>query len=490
MKNNLLKGTLILTAAGILTRILGFFYRIYLSNTIGATSLGMYQLIFPIYGICFTLYASGLQTAISQIISGERPSKKCILTTIWISLSLSCSLSLILYFQSDWIASKYLRAAECAKLLRILSLIFPFCGITAIINGIFYGQNKSVVPAITQLIEQAVRIGFVTLMTLPLFGAPLKLSCELAVWGLIAGELASNLFNLCSLFFARFPYQKSQSRYAKRLLKLALPLSSTRLIISLLGSLEAVLIPAMLLRYGLVKEECLYIYGVLSGMTIPFLMFPGAITNSLSVLLLPAISNAYSRNDRRKIKITSQIAIKYTLLLGLLATFVFSMFGKTLGTVIYRNETAGNYLFIMSVLCPFIYCSTTLASIINGLGKAHITFRNTVIGLGIRILFLVLLTPKMGITGYWIGLFLSQVLITVLDGQYLYHISEFHLEIFRWFIFPSLFLYLNGFALKKLIPLLPLHIRLEYVQLSLIPVISILFLFYLYKKGIISKEEF
>ena len=327
-------------------------------------------------------------------------------------------------------------------------------------------------------------------MTLPLFGAPLKLSCELAVWGLIAGELASNLYNICSLFFARFSYQKSESRYAKKVLKLALPLSSTRLIVSLLGSLEAVLIPAMLLRYGLTKEECLYVYGVLSGMVIPFLMFPGAITNSLSVLLLPTISNAYSKNDRRKIKVTSQIAIKYTLLLGLLATFIFSMFGKTLGNVIYGNETAGNYLFIMSILCPFIYCSTTLASIINGLGKAHITFRNTVIGLGIRILFLVVLTPKMGITGYWIGLFISQILITILDGQYLYRVSQFHLEIFKWFVFPSLFLYINGFVLKQLIRLIPLHIRIEYIHLLLIPIISILFIIYLYKKQIISRTEF
>lgn len=492
LKNNLLKGTLILTVAGVLTRILGFFYRIYLSNTIGAEGLGIYQLIFPIYAICFTLYASGLQTAISQVISSEKASKKSILTTMTLSLIVSFSLSIFLYNSAEWISIHYLGAPQCKELLRILSLIFPFCGITSVINGAFYGLNKAGVPAATQLIEQVVRIGFVFFMTLPMFGMPAKLSCEIAVWGLIIGELASNIFNLISLYLARKNFRESHARYTKKILKLAIPLSSTRLVISILNSLEAVLIPAMLIQYGMPARQAISIYGILSGMVLPFLLFPGAITNSLSVLLLPAISNAYGRNDRRKIKVTSQIAIKYTLLLGLLSTFVFSMFGKNLGALIYQNETAGNYLFIMSALCPFIYCSTTLSSIINGLGKTHITFRNTVIGLAVRIAFLSLLTPRIGIFGYLLGLFLSQILITILDGQYLYRMSNFHLQIFHWFIFPSLFLWLIGFFLKEGMA----HIfawsggNPNLLQILLIPIISGLFLFFLYRTGTIQKSEF
>ena len=72
MKNQLLKGTLILSGAGILTRILGFIYRIFLSGTLGEVNLGIYQLIFPVYSLCFTLYGAGIQTAISQMISHEK----------------------------------------------------------------------------------------------------------------------------------------------------------------------------------------------------------------------------------------------------------------------------------------------------------------------------------------------------------------------------------------------------------------------------------
>ncbi|WP_312495517.1 oligosaccharide flippase family protein, partial [Anaerosporobacter sp.] len=70
-KNSIIKGTLILTIAGFATRIIGFFYRIYLSNLLRPEDMGVYQLIFPVYGICFTLYASGIQTSISRLVAAE-----------------------------------------------------------------------------------------------------------------------------------------------------------------------------------------------------------------------------------------------------------------------------------------------------------------------------------------------------------------------------------------------------------------------------------
>ena len=60
----LITGTILLTTAGLLSRVLGFFYRIFLSRTIGAEGLGIYQMIFPVYGIFFSLCAGSIQTAI------------------------------------------------------------------------------------------------------------------------------------------------------------------------------------------------------------------------------------------------------------------------------------------------------------------------------------------------------------------------------------------------------------------------------------------
>lgn len=67
----LISGTLLLTAAGLTTRLIGFFYKIFLSRAIGAEGIGIYQMIFPIYGVCYALTTSGAEIAVSRFVSRE-----------------------------------------------------------------------------------------------------------------------------------------------------------------------------------------------------------------------------------------------------------------------------------------------------------------------------------------------------------------------------------------------------------------------------------
>lgn len=67
----LVKGTLILTLSGFLTKIIGFIYRIFLSHTIGAQGMGIYQLTFPVQALCFALTVGGIQTAISRLVAAK-----------------------------------------------------------------------------------------------------------------------------------------------------------------------------------------------------------------------------------------------------------------------------------------------------------------------------------------------------------------------------------------------------------------------------------
>ena len=98
-KNSIIKGTLILTIAGFATRIIGFFYRIFLSNILTPEEIGVYQLIFPVYAICFTLYGSGIQTALSRLIASEIGKqdtdnlKRILRTGITFSLTIAFTLS-------------------------------------------------------------------------------------------------------------------------------------------------------------------------------------------------------------------------------------------------------------------------------------------------------------------------------------------------------------------------------------------------------------
>lgn len=499
-KNTILRGTVILTVAGLCTRIIGFFYRIFLSNVLGAEMLGVYQLIFPIYGICFTMYASGIQTSISKLVAeeygkGNLKKTRCILRNgILISLCISVTLSIALNFSCDFIAQKYLMDARSAPSLRILSYIFPFCGITACINGYYYGKKKALVPATTQLLEQVVRVVFVYIAALFLGNGTFSITCELAVLGLIVGEIASNVYNLVSMRLEKDKIKCNSSQcgtFYRPLISLSIPLTSNRLLISLLHSFEAVMIPAMLRRYGLTTSEALSIFGILNGMSIPFLMFPSTITNSLSVLLLPAISEAKAKENDRLIAQTVSVSLKYSLILGIFSAGFFIYFGEPLGMSIFHVKEAGIYLSILAWLCPFLYAATTLSSIINGFGKATLTFINSGIGLLFRIIVLVILIPKFGIYGYLISLLASQLLITGLDLFLVYKYIHFSLDAINSMIKPSITVWFSCSFFYRLYEFLKTVTKISDILLILgiCLLLAVFYIFILVSFGAIQRGE-
>lgn len=466
-RSNILKGTIILTLAGFITRFIGFFYRIFLSNAMGAELLGIYQLIFPVYSICYTIFAAGIQTSISRLVAaelGKRNSKnvyKILRIGLIISVSLALLLSIIIYTSADYIALRFLMEGRSASSLKILALAFPFCGVTACINGYYYGLKKAGVPASTQLLEQFVRVIIVYIIAIPTGNGNLTVTCELAVLGIVVGEIVSCIYNFMSMFVTKSPKNiillgpdpnakaSGNKKLAKELMSLSVPLSANRLLLSILHSIETVLIPTMLRRFGLSTAAALSTYGILNGMSFPFIMFPTSVINALAVLLLPTVSEAQAIGNEKLIGKTTSVSIKYSLIIGIISTGIFVIFGKDLGNAVFHNESAGSYLLILAWLCPFIYMTTTLGSIINGLGKAHITFINSIIGTLCKILLIVLLIPYKGITGYLIALLIGQLIITGLDTFAVIRNVHFHFDAVSNIVKPAMIVALAGFLLKE-----------------------------------------
>ena len=63
-KERFFKGTFLLTSAGLISRIMGFFYRIFLSHTIGAEGIGLYQLVVPLQHLVLAMTTFGIQTSL------------------------------------------------------------------------------------------------------------------------------------------------------------------------------------------------------------------------------------------------------------------------------------------------------------------------------------------------------------------------------------------------------------------------------------------
>lgn len=519
LKSNIIKGTLILSCASILSRIIGFIYRIYLADILGEQLLGTYQLIFPIYVLCFTIYGAGMQSAISQVVatligknnthskddglkgsvSKDSTPRTILLAGTILSFILALFLSIFINFNSKWIACNILMVPDCDIYLKLLTYLFPFCSISACICGYQYGLENAKPPAIAGIIEQITRILFVFIVQG--FFSDKEICCQIAVYGLTVGEFFGFLYNMSTIknkkrndkkhisdkninndnaklhseslhskrqhaynakydnrqfnkqlaYNAKYDYRQFNKQQAynatsdnrqfkrqelknktfnkrknkislKESFKLLLPvfisLTSIKLTISLLHSVESIFIPASLVKYGYTMNEALSVYGIYSGMAMPFIMFPATITMAISTMLLPAVSKAHSSGNKKQIKKLIRRTSYFCLVTGMAATVFFLLFGNICASLFFHNELAGRYLTVMSFLCPFLYLNMTYSSILNGLGKPHMTFVITVVCTLIKILSLMFFVPRYGMIAYIAASLIAEALLCVMLRHY------------------------------------------------------------------------
>lgn len=446
-KNQLLIGAFILTLAGLFCRLAGFFYRIFLSHQLGAEGMGIYQLIFPAYGICMSLCCSSIQTALSRFIAGETAKNRrtYFFCSLMLSLGLALGSALGLYLFADVIALNLLGEVRCTPLLKVMALAVPVCAGHACIVGYYYGLQKTNVPALAQIIEQIARMGSVFLIYQVAIMNGQEFQVIHAIYGLVIGEIASLIFCLLS-FGPLMAKERSRegggafSACMRNLLSLAIPMTANRLILSLMQSSEAILIPGRLRLYGMEQGDALALFGTLTGMALPFILFPSTLINSLAAMLLPEVAKAQAADNQTRIRHTSNLSIRLSLFLGILCLGVFSFFGEALGVVVFDSETAGRFITQMSFLCPFLYLSMTLGTIINGLGKTNVTFIHSLISLGVRLAVIILIMPHLGITAYFYGLLASEILLTGLHLGYLHRSYHLKLNLYEYVLKPAFIL--------------------------------------------------
>ena len=251
------------------------------------------------------------------------------------------------------------------------------------------------------------RVGSVYLIDRILAEQGKNITISLAVTGLVFGEIAGMLLSV-SFSGIRFRLIPKLS-LGKELLSMAIPLTATRLVIGLFSSIENVLIPSRLRIFGYTQAEALSVFGVLTGMSLAVIMFPSVITNSVSVILLPTISEAQATQNHAAIQKAIKRTIASCLGLGFTACFGFLLTGSFIGNYIFQNTLAGTFIRTLSWICPFLYLSSTLNSILHGLGYPKFTFLIGIVGCGIRIAFVYFGIPYVGISAYLYGLITSQI---------------------------------------------------------------------------------
>lgn len=424
-RHKLFRNAAILTVAGFISRIFGFLFRIFLSRSFGEERVGLYQMIFPLYILCLSLSTAGLQTAVSRITAektalGHNKEADGVLTAaLCLAVVISLIEILVIQDQAGSIAGSLFGDDRCMELILIISYALPFAAVHSCICGRSLGLGDTMLPAASQLIEQCVRILTVVLLWIFLRTCGLTPSIRLAAAGVVAGEMAAALFTVRGLRLQR-PVRAG----IRELLAFSAPLTANRTALTLLQSIEAVSIPASLIRYGMSATEAVSLYGVLTGMALPCILFPSALTGSVSTVLLPAVSAASTSGNRRSVFLLLRKAIVSCFSLGLACCLFFLLFGKMIGRFLFHSADAGRFIITLAWICPFLYVNSSLLNAVNGYGRTGTSFLISMSGLLIRIAGVFLAVPQFGIQGYLWALLGAQLCTTVLASAFLVRLNS------------------------------------------------------------------
>ena len=328
-KKLFIKGTLLLTFAGLLSRLMGFFYRIFLSHTIGAHGLGIFQLILPLQILIMSICASGIQTAISRLTAAEKVSKNpsrhisdyFVVGTVF-SVVFSLVFSWFLYSYADFWAVQILKESQTSSLIRILSLSIPLSTLHTCISSYYLGRKQAGFPAGVQLLEQLFRTGGCYILYLICASQGRNITPAIAVGGNLIGEIASSFISLfaVSMHFKVTHYNIRNIRrplsVLRKLLHISVPLTMNKILLTLLGSIEVILIPARLQMSGFTPKDSLSVYGIFTGMALPLILFPATLTNSAATMLIPSITQLQTLGYQKRIQYLLGMIFRYCLLRG------------------------------------------------------------------------------------------------------------------------------------------------------------------------------
>lgn len=421
MKSPIIIGTFFLTFSGLITKLIGFFYRIFLSRIFQEEGLGIIGLVSPVMVLAHSVCSAGIQNAITRFVAASKGSRKgegfgYLFVGILLSVTLSLLMAWLVFTNANYIAIHVIGEIRCVPLLRISALSFPLATVHCCINGYFYGKKRAAVPAASMLIEQLTRVFSVYL----LYQITLKLGANVSISfvciGMLAGEFASAIFSCIFLVFTPSDSQqiKISSNMWGNIIALAFPISLNRVCISIISTVETLQIPRQLINSGLALSDALSVYGVFSGMAFPLIMFPSALTTAVSSLLLPSVSEAQILGNNRRIKKLICITTAFCFALGVGCMLFFLVFADILGTYLFASPIAASQIRALSFVCPFLYMSGALCSILHGLGKTAITFVFNLSSILLRLVFVFIAIPVLGFSGYLYGIIVSQIFFDLL----------------------------------------------------------------------------
>ncbi|MBT2697934.1 stage V sporulation protein B [Bacillus sp. ISL-40] len=425
-----LKGTFILLIAGLVTRVLGFINRIVIARSIGEEGVGLYMMAFPTFILVVTLTQLGLPVAISKNVAEAEAKgnfaeiKKILVVSLATTISLSLIFTPALILLAPILSKTLFTDPRTFYPLIAIAPVVPVIAISSVLRGYFQGRQNMRPSAISQILEQFVRITLIAVMTKAFLPYGIEYAAAAAMVSSVIGELVSLIylmtaFKLKKRFRLRknfFQFVHSGKQTFKELMDIALPTMGSRMIGSVAWFFEPIVVVHSLALAGVITVEATKQYGALTGFAMPLLMLPSFITFSLATSLVPAISEANTQNNKKLIEYRLQQALRFAFLSGGLAVVVLYVLANPLMELMYGSAKGSYFIRLMAPFFLFYYYQGPLQAVLQALNLARAAMINSLIGAIIKtaVIFLLASQASFGINGVALGIIVGFVLVTVL----------------------------------------------------------------------------
>jgi stage V sporulation protein B len=423
---SVLKGTILLAFAGFVVKIMGAVYRILLARLIGVEGIGLYQMAYPVYLVFLSLSTAGIPIALSKLIAEKEAQqddmgvKTVFQGALVLLLVLGISCSLIMGLSARWLAGRVLADGRAVFTIWALSPAIFFMSLLAVFRGYFQGRREMGLSAVSQIIEQVVRVGVAITLAICLVGRGVEHAAAGAAFGGVIGGAAALLY-LALIQLGTFRLAKARVTYQsikpviRRIVRFALPISVTVILMPILQTLDSIIVPLKLHSIGYTVKQATSMLGVL-GNSWAVLYLPMIVTGAIASNLVPEVASLKAVGNRKDLRCKINDGIRLGLIWVIPAAVGLFCFGNSIFRLLYGLRGVE----ILSWFAPaviFLGIEQITAGVLQGMGKPLRPLFNFITGAVLKILVSMLSIgwPGLNLAGAALGTVCGSGMTAVLN---------------------------------------------------------------------------
>ncbi len=459
----------ILAAAGIISRIIGFIYRIPLQNTIGDAGMGYYSAAFQIYSIMLIISSYSLPVAVSKLVAARaakgqyRNARRFFHGALLFATLTGGATCLIVLFGADTLAGNIMSMPKSAIALRMLAPTLLVVAIMGVVRGYFQGLGTMVPTAFSQLIEQIVNAVISIVAGVYLYEYGTKVAALLRdqdfapAWGAAGGTLgtgAGAVAGLIVLLIMFLVHKRMMRKNIKRdsakavdsygrifsaLIVTVLPVILSTTIYNISDTLDQGVFNYVMDVKGFSDIKAEY-WGIYSGKYRVLTNVPIALANALCSSMMPSLAACIENGDRRLARHKVAIGIRFVMIISIPCAVALAILGRPLIDLMFTGEVEipAMLLRMGSASVVFYSLSTLSNGVLQGIDKMRIPVRNAAIALVLHlgILYLTISVLDWKLYGVVVACMAFGLLMCILNWLSIAKHLRYHQEIRRTFVIP------------------------------------------------------